>query len=62
VTQVTLKQALTSFSAMAENENYIAPLSAILPGVLQAFDLPDCYRALATKKLRQLEPANNLPA
>jgi hypothetical protein len=28
----------------------------MLPGVLQYFDLPDCYRFLAKKNLRQIEP------
>lgn len=31
--------------------------SARVPGVLQVFDLPDCYRELERKKLRQIEPA-----
>jgi len=56
VVQVTLKNALTSYSAVAESEDYRWPLSALLPGVLEKFDLPDVYRALAAKKLRQLEP------
>ena len=29
---------------------------ALLSGVLKRFDLPDCYRALEAKKLRQIEP------
>lgn len=57
VVQVTLKHALTSYSAMAEAEDYNWPLSTFLPGVLKKFDLPGCYRALAMKKLRQLAPA-----
>jgi dienelactone hydrolase len=56
VAQVTLKNALTSYAAVAESELYDWPLSALVPGVLAAFDLPDCYRALATKGLRQIEP------
>jgi hypothetical protein len=56
VVQVTLKHALTSYSALAETEDYKWPLSALLPGVLKSFDLPDCYRFLARKNLRQLEP------
>jgi dienelactone hydrolase len=56
VVQVTLKHALTSYSALAESEDYKWPLSALLPGVLKSFDLPDCYRFLARKNLRQLEP------
>lgn len=61
VTQVTLKNALTSFSAIAESENYEWPLSALVPGVLRRFDLPDCYRELAKKRLRQFEPWGALP-
>ncbi len=56
VTQVTLKNALTSYSAIAEAEDYHWPLSALLPDVLTKFDLPDCYEALQAKKLRQIEP------
>lgn len=56
VTQVTLKNALTSYRDIAESESYHWPLSALVPGVLQKFDLPDCYRALQGKRLRQLEP------
>ncbi|MBI5691511.1 MAG: acetylxylan esterase [Verrucomicrobia bacterium] len=60
VTQVTLKHALTSYTAVAEAEDYQWPFSALLPGVLQHFDLPDCYRFLARKNLRQIEPWNAL--
>jgi dienelactone hydrolase/pimeloyl-ACP methyl ester carboxylesterase len=56
VKQVTLKHALSSYSEVAETEDYDWPLSALLPGVLRTFDLPDCYRALEAKKLRQVEP------
>lgn len=56
VTQVTLKNALTSYSAVVEAEDYRWPLSALLPGVLQSFDLPDCYEFLARKNLRQIDP------
>ncbi|MEO6786360.1 MAG: acetylxylan esterase [Chthoniobacteraceae bacterium] len=60
VKQVTLKNALTSYSDIAEAEEYRWPLSALVYGVLEKFDLPDCYRALAAKKLRQIEPWNAL--
>jgi dienelactone hydrolase len=56
VTQVTLKNALTSYSDVAEAEDYDWPLSCFAPGVLRRFDLPDCYRALASKHLVQVEP------
>jgi cephalosporin-C deacetylase-like acetyl esterase len=56
VVQVTLKNALTSYSDVAESEEYRWPLSAFIPGVLEKFDLPDCYRALGNKKLTQIDP------
>jgi hypothetical protein len=56
VVQVTLKHALTSWQAVAEAETYHWPLSSFVPGVLEKFDLPVCYRALEGKKLRQIEP------
>jgi len=56
VTQVTLKNALTSYAELAEADNYKWPLSSLLPGVLSRFDLPDCYRALQAKTLKQIEP------
>jgi pimeloyl-ACP methyl ester carboxylesterase len=54
--QLTLKHALTSYQEIAEATDYDWPLSALLPGVLRTFDLPDCYRALQTRNLRQIEP------
>ena len=62
VVQVTLKNALTSYSDIAEAEDYHWPLSALLPDVLHHFDLPDCYRALTAKNLRQIEPWGALAA
>jgi dienelactone hydrolase len=64
VTRVTLKNALTAYRDVAESETYAWPLSAFVPGVLATFDLPDCYRALQGKKLRQLDPCgpNGAPA
>jgi hypothetical protein len=56
VTQVTLKNSLTSYSNIAESEEYNWPLQCLLPGVLKVFDLPDCYRALESKKLRLIDP------
>jgi hypothetical protein len=56
VAQVTLKHALASYQAVAEAEHYDWPLSAFVPGVLGAFDLPDCYRALRRKRLRMIDP------
>jgi len=56
VKQVTLKNALTSYSDIAESETYAWPLSALVPDILESFDLPDCYRALRGKKLKQIDP------
>jgi hypothetical protein len=56
VVQVTLKNALTSYQEVAESEHYAWPLSAFVPGVLEKFDLPDCYQALKDRKLRLIEP------
>lgn len=57
VTQVTLKQGLTSYAEIAESEDYRWPLSAFVPGILARLDLPDCYRELAQQKtLRQIDP------
>ncbi|WP_240928067.1 alpha/beta hydrolase family protein [Thalassoroseus pseudoceratinae] len=56
VQQVTLKNTLTSYSAIAESEHYDWPLSTLLPNVLSRFDLPDCYTALRAKRLRMIEP------
>lgn len=55
VAQVTLKNALTSYTEIAENEHYEWPLSALLPNVLAHFDLPDCYDELKSKKLRRVD-------
>ena len=56
VVQVTLKNALSSYAEVAEARDYSWPLSALPPGVLNSFDLPDCYRELKKKNLRLLEP------
>ena len=56
VTRVTLKNALTSYAEVAEAVSYKWPLSSFVPAVLSRFDLPDCYRALGAKQLRQVEP------
>jgi dienelactone hydrolase len=62
VSQVTLKQNLISYAAIAESENYKWPLSCLAPGILAHFDLPDCYRELeAAKKLRQIDPQGAVP-
>jgi pimeloyl-ACP methyl ester carboxylesterase len=56
VSQVTLKNALSSYAEVAEARDYNWPLSAMLAGVLKSFDLPDCYRELKSKNLRLLQP------
>jgi dienelactone hydrolase len=56
VIQVTLKHALASYAEVAEARDYRWPLSALLPGVLTSFDLPDCYRELKKKNLKIVEP------
>ncbi|MEQ9066114.1 MAG: hypothetical protein RLO18_05295, partial [Gimesia chilikensis] len=57
VKQVTLKNALTSFSDVAETEHYHWPLSTLVPNVLTSFDLPECYAELKNSKgLTQIAP------
>jgi dienelactone hydrolase/pimeloyl-ACP methyl ester carboxylesterase len=56
VRQVTLKNALTSYSDIAQSQDYAWPLSTFVPNVLAAFDLPDCYKVLKAKGLRQVDP------
>ncbi|MBN2132890.1 MAG: prolyl oligopeptidase family serine peptidase, partial [Sedimentisphaerales bacterium] len=56
VKQVTLKNALTSYSDIAESTDYKWPLSTLVPNILSSFDLPDCYRVLQKKDLRHIEP------
>lgn len=56
VKQVTLKNALSSYSTVAETEDYRWPYAQLIPNVLKHFDLPDVYRALDGKGLMQIEP------
>ncbi len=56
VTRVTLKNALTSYSDVAQSETYAWPLSSFVPDVLKSFDLPECHTALESKKLKLIEP------
>jgi hypothetical protein len=56
IAHVTLKHALSSYSDIAEAEDYDWPLSSFIPNVLKTFDLPDCYRELGAKRLQQIEP------
>jgi hypothetical protein len=56
IKQVTLKNSLTSYSDIAESETYSWPLSSLVPDILKFFDLPDCYKILEDKKLKQIDP------
>lgn len=56
VKQVTLKNALTSYQEIAVSQDYAWPLATLVPNALASFDLPDCYQALQSKNLRQIEP------
>jgi dienelactone hydrolase/pimeloyl-ACP methyl ester carboxylesterase len=55
VKQVTLKNALTSYTKVAEAEHYDWPLSQLPPSILTSFDLPDCYAELETRGLRRID-------
>jgi hypothetical protein len=55
VARVTLKNNLTSYADIAESERYSWPLSTLLPDVLTRFDLPECYKQLESKNLRQID-------
>ena len=50
-----MKEALTSYSEVAESERYDWPLSSFVRGVLAKFDLPDCHRLLTAKGLRMID-------
>ncbi len=56
VKQVTLKNALTSYTDIAESQMYAWPLSSLVPNILKSFDLPDCYKVLQDKNLKQIDP------
>ncbi len=55
VKQLTLKNALRSYTELAETEDQAWPLSSLLPYVLEKLDLPDCYNAVK-RKLKIIEP------
>ncbi len=57
VRQVTLKNALVAYSALAESEDYTWPLSSFVWDILSTLDLSDCYGWLKERKqLRQVAP------
>ena len=58
VSRVTLNNALRSYTDIAESEEYSWPLAVLVPDVLTSFDLPDCYRVLQAKQLRQIDLMN----
>ncbi len=43
-------------SNLAATEVHKWPLSALVPDILQHLDVPDCYQALAAKRLSLLQP------
>jgi hypothetical protein len=61
VQQLNLKQALNSFNDLATAESYQGPRALLWLYGLSHFDLPDCYRALANKQLKQIKPRGALP-
>ncbi len=56
VRRVTLINAPRSYAEIAETPLEKWPLSAMLPGVLERFDLPDVHRELEAKGLGLVEP------
>ena len=56
VKQVTLKNALSSYTELTQDPDYEWPYASLLPNVLKHFDLPDVYTALKSKGLQNLEP------
>ncbi len=53
--KVTLINSLLSWSQLTQVPLYRWPGSSMLTGVLEKFDLPDCYRAIASK-LKLISP------
>ena len=45
-----------SYAEIAQSKNYGWPLATLVPDILSVLDLPDCYRVLKGKDLRQIEP------
>jgi len=56
VKNVSLRNALGSYTDIAQTEDYHWPYAFMLPNVLAHFDLPDVYRALESKNLTNREP------
>jgi hypothetical protein len=55
---VAAEGAPASYAEVVRTDNYALPVSQMLPGVLQEFDLEDVYAALAPKPLLLLNPVN----
>ncbi len=55
VKKVILKNALRSYSDVAESTFYNWPISAFPMNVLHHFDLPDCYRELNRKNIEFID-------
>ncbi|MBN2308801.1 MAG: alpha/beta fold hydrolase, partial [Candidatus Hydrogenedentes bacterium] len=58
VQRVTLINAPRSYTELAETRLQQWPLSAMLPNVLEHFDLPDVYRELSGRGLEMVDPWN----
>ncbi len=56
VQKITLKNALTSWLEVANEDHYELPYALTPFGVLKHFDLPEVYSALKDKALTQSEP------
>ena len=59
VRRVTLKNALLSYYELTQTPVQCWPCSVLPYDVLHHFDLPDCYRALARKRLKIIAPWNS---
>ncbi len=51
INKIILVEPLLSYSSIVMNRFYEVPFSAVVPGVLQAYDLPDLAAAVAPRKL-----------
>ena len=60
VTRVTLHNALISYHELTQVPVHAWPHAALVHGILQDFDLPDCYRLLKAKQLEFVAPWNHL--
>jgi len=57
VRRVTLRNSLRSYHELTQVDVYRWPLSSLVEGVLNDFDLPDCHRLLRrTRRLRLVDP------